>query len=99
MFFGPSLPINSFNKVTEKQLHARRRCQDVNAHVEGVVSAKVGELEERLSGLLSGCAKERCVRKKSDALKKLLARVETRFREEHRALVDVINEQKAMASA
>ena len=35
----------------------------------------------------------------SDALKVLLAGTETRFREEHAALVDAINEQKAMIKA
>ena len=65
--------------------------QDVRAHVEGVVSAKMGELEGRLSMLLSVCAKEASVRDGSDALKVLLAGVEMRFREEHTALVEAIN--------
>ena len=65
--------------------------QDVRAHAEAVVSAKMGELEERLSKLLSGCATEASVRDEADALKVLLAGVETRFREEHAALVDAIN--------
>ena len=65
--------------------------QDVRAHVETVVSAKVGELEERLYMLSSGCAKEARVKDESDALKVLLAGVETRFREEHAALVEAIN--------
>ena len=73
--------------------------QDVRAHVEAVVSAKMGELEDRLSGLLSGCATEASVRDESDALKVLLAGVETRFREEHRVLVGAINEQNAMMKA
>ena len=60
--------------------------QDVRAHVETVVSAKMGVLEERIFGLLSGCAKDASVRDESDALKVLLAGVETRFREEHAAL-------------
>ena len=65
--------------------------QDVRAHVERVVSAKMDELEERLSMLLSGCAKEASIMDESDALKALLAGGETRFREEHKALVDAIN--------
>ena len=65
--------------------------QDVREHVESVVSEKMGELEGRLSTLLSGCAKETCVRDESDALKVLLAGVEMRFREEHTALVEAIN--------
>ena len=65
--------------------------QDVNARVECGVSAKMGELEGRLSKFLSGCAKEACVTDEVDALKVLLAGVETRFREEHTALVDAIN--------
>ena len=73
--------------------------QDVREHVESVVSEKMGELEGRLSTLLSGCAKETCVRDESDALKVLLAGVETRFRDENTALVEAINEQKAMTMA
>ena len=69
--------------------------QDVKAHVESVVSAKVGELEERLSKLLSGCAKEASVMVESDAQKVLQAGVETRFREEHTALVDTTNAHTA----
>ena len=66
-------------------------CQDVRAHVDSVTSAYVGELEERLSKTLSGCGKKTCVRDESDALKVLLAGVETQFREDHAALVDAIN--------
>ena len=73
--------------------------QDVRAHVESVVSAKMGELKERLSMLLSGCAKEECVRDEADALKVLLAGIETRFREEHTALVDAINAHTAATNA
>ena len=73
--------------------------QDVRAHVEGVVSTKMGELEERLSMLLSGSATERCVTDESDALNVLLAGVETRFMEEHAALVEATNEQKAVTNA
>ena len=65
--------------------------QDGKAHVERVVSAKMGELEVRLSMLLSRCANEASVRDEAAALKELLAGVETRFREEHTALVDAIN--------
>ena len=65
--------------------------QGIKADVESAVSAKVGELEERLSMLLSSCAKETCVRAEVDALKVLLAGVETRFREEHTALVEAFN--------
>ena len=68
--------------------------QDVRAHVESVVSAKMGELEERFSKLLSWCA-ETCVRAESDALKVFLAGVETRFREEHGVLIDAINAHTA----
>ena len=73
--------------------------QDVRAHVETVVSAKMGVLEERIFGLLSGCAKDASVRDESDALKVLLAGVETRFQEEHAALVEATNEQKAVTNA
>ena len=73
-------------------------CQHLKAHVESVVSAKMGELEERLSMPLSGCAKEAWAKDESDALKVLLAGVETHLREEHAALVDAINEQKTMMS-
>ena len=66
--------------------------QDGRPHVESVVSAKTGELEGRLSKLLTGCAKEASVRVESDVLKELLAGVETRFREEHVALVEATNE-------
>ena len=65
--------------------------QDVKAHVGGVVSAKMEELYERISGLLSGCAKETIVKQESDALKTLLCGIETRFGEEHAALVEAIN--------
>ena len=73
--------------------------QDVRAHVEGVVSTKMGELEERLSMLLSGSATERCVTDESDALNVLLAGVETRFMEEHAALVEAINAHTAATTA
>ena len=73
--------------------------QDVKAHVEGVVSAKIGELEERLSKLLSGCAKETCAKDASDMLKMLLAGIETRFQEQRMELVEAINEQKATINA
>ena len=55
------------------------------------VTSEMGELKERLSGLLSGYAKEARVKDDSDAMKALLAGVETRFREEHTALVKTIN--------
>ena len=73
--------------------------QDVRAHVESVVSAKMGELEERLSKLLSGCATEASVRAESDTLKVLLAGIETRFLEDHEALVDAINAHTAATTA
>ena len=73
--------------------------QNVNVHVDRFVSAKVGELEDRLSKLLSGCAKMACVNDESDALKVLLAGNETRFREEHAAVVDANNGQKAVTNA
>ena len=62
------------------------------------VTSEMGELKERLSGLLSGCAKETCVRDESEG-KVLLAGIETRFRDEHTALVEVFNEQKVMTKA
>ena len=65
--------------------------EDVKAHVERVVSAKVDELKERIAGLLSVCAKETSVREESDAMKALLSGIETRFREEHALLVEAIN--------
>ena len=73
--------------------------QDVRAHVESVVSAKMGELEGRLSRRLSVCANEASVRDGPDALKVPLAGIETRFREEHAALVEVLTEQKAMTKS
>ena len=45
---------------------------------------------------MPGCATETSVKDGSDALKVLLAGIETRFREEHTALVCSINEQKAI---
>ena len=65
--------------------------QKHNAHCERVVSAKMGELEGRLSKLLSGCAKETCVRDESDVLVVFLSGVEARSREEHKALVEALN--------
>ena len=65
--------------------------QDVKAHVEGVVSAKTGELYEHISGLLSVRSKNASVMEESDALKTLLFGIEVRFREEHGALVEKIN--------
>ena len=55
--------------------------------VEDVASTNAGEPEGHVVGLLPTCATETCVREESDALKVLLACVETRFREEHAALV------------
>ena len=65
--------------------------EDVKAHVECVVSAKMDELNERVSGLLSGCAKKANVKAESDALKTLLSGIEMQFGEEHAALVEAIN--------
>ena len=65
--------------------------QDVKAHVDGVVSAKMDGLYEHISGLLSRYAKEADVKEESDALKTLLFGIEVRFREEHGALVEKIN--------
>ena len=47
--------------------------QDVRAHVERVVSATMGELDERLSMILSGGAMETHVKEGSDAPEVLLA--------------------------
>ena len=74
-------------------------CQDVNAYNERVIATKMGELEERLSRQMSGYATEKCVKAESDALKELLIGVETRFGEEHAALVEATNELKAMTKA
>ena len=74
-------------------------CQDVKAQVDGVVSAKAGELEERPSKFLSSCATEVCVRDEADSLKELLGGVETWFREEHAALVDAIGAHTAAMNA
>ena len=63
--------------------------------MSSVVSAKMGELGASFQ-VLSGCATDASVRDESDALKVLLAGVETRFREEHAALVGAINAQNAM---
>ena len=73
--------------------------QDVKAHVESVVSAKVDELKERIAGLLSVCAKEASVREESDAVKVLLSTIEMRFREEHAALVEAISANTAATKA
>ena len=73
--------------------------QDVRAHVESVVSAKMGDLEGRLFKFLSGCATDASVRDGSDALKVLLAGVETQFLEEHMVLVDTINAHTAATNA
>ena len=70
--------------------------QGNNKHVEHVISTKTEELEGCVLRLLSVCATETWVKDESDALKVLLAGVETRFREEHAALVEAINEQNAM---
>ena len=48
-------------------------CQEVRARIESVVTAKMGESNERLSKLLTGCAKEASVREEADALKVPLA--------------------------
>ena len=61
--------------------------QDVKAHVEKIVSAKIDELNERVSGLLSCCAKESSVSMESDALKTLLSGIGMRFRDEPSVLV------------
>ena len=73
--------------------------EDVKADVGRVVSAKTDRREERVSGLLSWCAKEASVREVADAVKALLAGVETRFREEHTVLVEAIRAQTASAKA
>ena len=73
--------------------------EDVKADVESVVSAKTDKLEGRVSELLSGCAKEASVREEADAVKALLAGVETRFREEHAVFVEAINAQTAATKA
>ena len=88
------------SQIKNRKLHFRR-CLPGTHHacVECFISAKVGELEWRLSTTLSGCAKDASVRDKSDAPKELLAGVETRFREEHAALVDATNELKTMMNA
>ena len=67
--------------------------------VETVVLAKVGELGGSVLQLLSSYAMEACVKDESDALKVLLAGNETRFREEHAAVVDANNGQKAVTNA
>ena len=64
---------------------------DVSLHVECVVPPKVGKLERRVVGLLSVNVKKTC-QGESDALKVLLAGIETRFREEPTVLVEAVNE-------
>ena len=49
--------------------------------------------------LVSVHATDASVRDESDALKGLLALIETRFREEHVALVGAIKEHKSMTNA
>ena len=72
--------------------------QDHNAHVESVITAEIVELNECLSKTLSRY-ETMCVRNESDALKVLLAGIETRFREEHTALFDVFNAHTAATTA
>ena len=48
---------------------------------------------------MSGCAKETCVRDEADALKELLAGVETRFIEEHAVHIDAITERTQATNA
>ena len=74
-------------------------CQGNNKHVEREISTKTGELEGRVLRLLSVCATETWVKDVSDALKVLLAGIETRFREVHAMLVEAFTEQKAMTNA
>ena len=56
------------------------------------ISTKKGELEGRVLGLLSVCATKTCIKDESDALKGLLAGVETRCKEEHTVLVNAVKE-------
>ena len=65
--------------------------EDVTARVERNVTARMDELKELLSRVLSCCAKETCVREESDTVKVLLSGIEMRFRAEHGALVEAIN--------
>ena len=80
-------------KLTGKLKHqlsdARRRCAGRQGTRRELISAKVGDLEERLSMLLSSRAKEMC-HGKADTLKVLLGGVETRFEDDHAALVDAM---------
>ena len=69
--------------------------EDYKAHVEKVVSTKMEELNERISGLLSACSKETSIKAESDAVKAQLAGIEMRFRQEHIALVEAINAHTA----
>ena len=73
--------------------------EDLTTRVEGVVSAKMEELYERISWLLSGCSKEANVKDESDALKTLLCGIEMRFGEQHGALVEAINTHTAATKA
>ena len=68
------------------------------SRMSSVVSAKMGELGASFQ-VLSGCATDASVRDESDALKVLLAGVETRFREEHTALIVAINAHTAAMKA
>ena len=58
----------------------------------------MGKLEERLSKRLSRCATDASVKNESDTLKAPLASLETRCREEQRALVNEINAHKALTN-
>ena len=61
----------------------------------GRFSTKVDGLEERLSKLLSGCAKEAYVNDESDTRRGFWLGIEMRFREEHAAIVEVFTGHKA----
>ena len=63
---------------------------DLRVHVERKILAKMDEVKEFLSGVLSCCAKETSLREESDTVK-ILSGIEMRFREKHVVLVEAIS--------
>ena len=98
---------NTFRRINIFEKHKKGKelsdadgvVQDVRAHVERIVTAKMDKVEGRVLGLLSRCSTEVCVGDESDVLKVVLDGVETRFMDEHTALAKSTNEQKATTKA
>ena len=91
--------LESLWKLKNSYQHVRRCCAGHHGSCRDRRLGKEGRLEEGLSNLLSGRAKETCVSDGSDALKVLLDGVETWLREEHAALVKAINAHTVATTA